>query len=354
MRAFVLVSILSAAVLLASQASADPVFFSTNAPDGKAGTLSRTPSPAVLQTETADDFILANSSVINQATFTGLIPADASLESISNVEVEIYHLFPGDTDPANQVVPNPIVPTRDGSPADFEIVEATRDGADGSLTFTPAVLADTFTAATSIVDGIHKLPGQTTGGEGAVTGKEVSITLTFHPPIALPADQYFFRPEVRLSSGNFLWLSAPKPIVDPGTPFVSDKQTWMRNDATPDVGGIFPNWLRVAKDIIGVGAFNASFSLAGETDADGDGVGDSLDKCSDTPTGAGVNADGCSIDQLAPCAGPASGVTWKNHGEYVSTFAHAANAFLAEGLITEDQKGAIVGAAGQSKCGKAR
>ena len=60
-----------------------------------------------------------------------------------------------------------------------------------------------------------------------------------------------------------------------------------------------------------------------------------------------VNADGCSIDQLAPCAG-----NWKNHGAYVSAVAKIANAFLAQGLITPAQKGAIVAAAAQSNCGK--
>src|SRR5262249_46362313 len=152
----------------------------------------------------------------------------------------------------------------------------------------------------------------------------------FSPPIALPADHYFFRPEVELSSGDFLWLSAAKPIVAPGTPFANpadDKQSWIRNDE------LAPDWLRVGTDITGQAPFNAAFSLTGETDADGDGVGDSLDQCPGTPAGAVVDAEGCSLDQLVPCEGPASGGDWRNHGQYVSTFAHAANAFLAQGLI---------------------
>ena len=71
------------------------------------------------------------------------------------------------------------------------------------------------------MNGIHKFPDQTTHGEGPVTGEEVAITITFNPPISLPADHYFFRPEVLLTSGEFLWLSAPKPIVAPGTPFTA-------------------------------------------------------------------------------------------------------------------------------------
>jgi hypothetical protein len=58
------------------------------------------------------------------------------------------------------------------------------------------------------------------------------------------------------------------------------------------------------------------------------------------------------VDQLCPCAGPGSGQRWKNHGDYVSCVAKAAEAFLAADLITEEQKQAIVEAAVQSNCGK--
>jgi hypothetical protein len=169
------------------------------------------------------------------------------------------------------------------------------------------------------------------------------ITVNFNPPISLPADHYFFRPEVLLSSGDFLWLSAPKPTTPPL--FTGDLQSWIRNDA------LAPDWLRIGTDITAQGPFNAAFSLSGETDADADGVGDSLDECPGTPTGALVDANGCSIDQLAPCSGPASGGTWKNHGQYVSAVAHAAGAFLAQDLISADEEEKIVTQAAQSNCG---
>ena len=54
-----LVSSLSALLLLTSQASAQSFSFSTGNPDGKIGTLSRPSSAGKIQTETADDFILA-------------------------------------------------------------------------------------------------------------------------------------------------------------------------------------------------------------------------------------------------------------------------------------------------------
>jgi len=328
-------------VLLAvSQAPAASFSFSTGEPDGKIATLSRPASPGKIQTETADDFVIvSNTTLISHATFTGLIPSGSSA---LNVEIEIYHVFPKDSD-TNRTLH---VPTRVNSPGDVEIDNATRDSASGSLSFSAALINPSFTASNSVVNGIHAATNQTTFGEGPVTGQEVLISVTFNPPISLPAGPYFFRPEVLLSSGDFLWLSAPKPIVAPGTPFTPDRQSWIRND------NLAPDWLRIGADIVGAGAFNASFSLSGETDADADGVPDSLDLCPGTPAGAIVDANGCSIDQLAPCSGPTSGGTWKNHGQYVAAVAQAAEAFLEQGLISEDEAEAIVSLAAQSNCGR--
>jgi hypothetical protein len=175
-----------------------------------------------------------------------------------------HHVFPVDSDTSR----TPVVPTRTNSPSDVEIDDATRDSLDDSLSAIATVVNPTFTALNSVVNGING-PNPFTGGEGPVTGTEVTITVTFDPPIFLPADHYFFRPEVGLTSGNFLWLSAPKPIL-------TDLQSWIRND------NLAPDWLRIGTDITHQGPFNASFSLSGETDADCDGVPDSLDQCPDT------------------------------------------------------------------------
>ena len=70
-----------------------------------------------------------------------------------------------------------------------------------------------------------------------------------------------------MSSGNFLWLSAPKPIVGGTGPFTGDLQAWIRNDGA---GAIGPDWLRIGTDIVGgVGGampptFNMTFSLIGQ------------------------------------------------------------------------------------------
>jgi hypothetical protein len=330
-----------ALVLAASQASADVFHFSTGNPDGKIATLSSPATPGTLSTETADDFATTQSVVINQATFTGLLPPGSSLDNINGVEVEIYHVFSRDS----ILPPSGNVPNRTNSPSDIEIGSATRDSANGTISFTATMVNGSFTASNSVVNGINKRPGQRTNGEGPVNGTEVTITASFNPPIALPADHYFFRPQVQLNSGVFLWLSAPRPIVAPGTPFMTDLQSWIRNEA------LAPDWLRIGTDITGQGPFNAAFSLSGETDSDGDGVADSLDLCPATAFGAIVDANGCSIDQLAPCSGPASGGTWKNHGQYVSSVAQAAASFLAQGLISQAEADAIVSQAAESNCG---
>jgi hypothetical protein len=155
--------------------------------------------------------------------------------------------------------PDGRVLARMNSPSDNNFAAA--DGAHGQLSFTTTVLNSSFTAANSVVNGIHPLPSQFTGGEGAVTGVEVQFNVTFNTPFVLGPDHVFFRPEVDLGgAGDFLWLSAPKPIVAPGTPFGSDLQTWIRTDGA---GALAPDWERIGTDVTHQGPFNAAFSLSG-------------------------------------------------------------------------------------------
>lgn len=264
MRKFALVPFtFSAALWLATPASATSVFFSTGNPDGRLGALSRPPSPGELETETADDFILNDTTVITGATISGLLTSGATPADIGNVEVEVYHVFPADSvDP-----PSGNVPTRANSPSDVEIDSATRDGSSGTLSFTATLLNPIFSVANTVVNGIFKKPNQATLGEGPAMGGEVQITITFTPPIVLPSppaplNHYFFRPEAQVTGGNFLYLSAPRPIVSPGTPFVGDLQAWIRNP------NLAPDWLRIGTDIIDGATpptFNMTFSLTGET-----------------------------------------------------------------------------------------
>jgi hypothetical protein len=89
-----------------------------------------------------------------------------------------------------------------------------------------------------------------------------------------------------------------------------------------------------------------------EPDSDGDGVLDSIDLCPNTPADDTVNAYGCSIPQLVPCAGPVMGGEWRNHGQYVSTVTHVAQVFLKDDLISEDEMEALVSEVARSDCGK--
>jgi len=244
----------------AQTAQVPQVVVNTGNPDGKLGALSRPPSANKVETETADDFFLDKTTVLTGATITGLLINRAALADINNVEVEIYHVFSQDSD--QQRIPE--VPTRTNSPSDHEIAFATRAATNGTLHAGGALLENSFTVANSVVNHINKKPFNTTHGEGSVTGQEVEITITFTKPIALGPGRYFFRPEVSVNNGDFLFLSAPKPIKAPGVAIPGDLQAWIRN------AGLSPDWLRIGTDIIGTDipgttapVFNMAFTLSG-------------------------------------------------------------------------------------------
>jgi hypothetical protein len=239
-------------ILLPAAVWATPFSFATGLPDGLMATGSRPDSPGKVEIESADDFVLASPTLINHATFTGLITGGATVADVGQVVVEIYRVFPQDSDAGR----TPSVPTRANSPSD--VAFDSRDSSAAGLSFTTSVLNPNFTAANSVLNGIHPSPNQTTLGEGPVTGLEVLFDVTFPKSFDLPADHYFVIPQVQLSNGEFLWLSAAKPIVAPGTPFMPDLQTWIRN------ANLDPDWLRVGTDVVGSGAFNGTFSLSGE------------------------------------------------------------------------------------------
>jgi len=141
---------LALAVCFAIPAWADSFSFSTGSPDGKLGALSRPAGSQGLETETADDFVLTQPTVISSATMHGLlIPAGTPVSSLTRVEVEIYHVFPLDSD----TVRTPNVPTRTNSPSDVEIDTATRDSGQSTLSFN-ATQISTFTVANTVIRGL--------------------------------------------------------------------------------------------------------------------------------------------------------------------------------------------------------
>jgi hypothetical protein len=234
-------------------AYASPYYFATGGPDGRMAATSR-PGPG--ETETADDFVITQRTKVTSATFTGLLTNSAPLSAIGDIQVEIYRIFPLDS----STPPSGNVPTRNNSPSD--VAFATRALGTAGLTYSTSVLSNAFTALNSVVTGIHQSPNQTTGGDGAVTGTEIEFTVNFATPFDLAPDHYFFVPQVEVAGGDFLWLSAARPIVAPGTPISPDLQSWIRSGETA------PDWLRIGTDIVGgspAPTFNQAFTLTGET-----------------------------------------------------------------------------------------
>lgn len=248
--------------MIATPAMATPFLFSTGTPDGRMASASR-PGGA-FEIESADDFALTAATTLNSASFTGLIPTGSTVQS---VVVEVYRVFPNDSNvgrtSGSPTFSTAQVPTRVNSPSD--VAFGSRDSSGGTLSFSTSVLASSFTANNSVrPGGIHPKPGQTTGGNGPVTGQEVEFDVDFTNALLLPADHYFFVPQVQLSSGDFFWLSTSRPIVGPGTAFpvgVTDLQAWTRDQF------LDPDWLRIGTDIVGGDippTFNAAFSVSGD------------------------------------------------------------------------------------------
>jgi len=181
-------------LLTALPAAATPFFFSTGNPDGKIATATRPSDATKFEIESADDFVITGSTKLTSATFTGLLTGGVTTANIGEVRVEIYRVFPADSNVARTSGPPTFsttqVPTRVNSPSDVEFDD--RDTASGNLAFSTKVLSNSFTAANSVLPGgIHPMPGQTTGGNGPVTGQEVEFDVTFTNPILLPPDHYF-------------------------------------------------------------------------------------------------------------------------------------------------------------------
>jgi hypothetical protein len=286
--ALLVASAMAGVIIDSSTAHAAAFTFSTGAPDGLMAMASRPASGTLIETEAADDFILSATTTLTQGTFTGLLPSADPLSDVQQVVVEIYRVFPQDSNVGRTSGPpafsTPNVPTRVNSPSDVAFADA--DSSASQLSFTPSVVAPSFTAVNSVNTGINPVPNQTTGGDGAVTGEEVQFNVTFTPPLSLPPGHYFFVPQVKLGSPHvFYWLSAPKPA--PG--ISPDLQAWIRN------ANLDPDWLRVGTDIVGgspAPTFNGTFSLSDSllTVVTGNHAGNI-----NTPAGSAVDIENATI-----------------------------------------------------------
>src|SRR5215831_18471276 len=128
-----------AAVVMPLSAAAIPFVFSTGNPDGLMASATRPESLGKFEIETGDDFVLTQQTLITGAAFTGLIPSGASTSAISDVVVEIYRVFPADSNVGRTSGPPTFstanVPTRVNSPSDVALDE--RKSSEGSLNFIP-------------------------------------------------------------------------------------------------------------------------------------------------------------------------------------------------------------------------
>jgi len=280
MRARVIsIAVLGLSAMLAGSASGS-VIYNNLTPSNVIGIATRPDVGGAFEIEAGDDFVATSSVSITSASFVGLeVPGSSGLPAVQDVVVEIYRVFPDDSNVGRTSGPptfsTPEVPTRVNSPGDVAF-DSRDSAASGELTFTTSLLSSTFSVLNSIQPGgIHPMPNQATGGNGPLAGQEVEFDVTFTTPIVLPADHYFFVPQVSLTNGGqFYWLSASRPVVsgtdihgNPTTPFpagTTDLQAWTR-DAMLD-----PDWLRVGTDIVdSIGTptpptFNAAFSVSGD------------------------------------------------------------------------------------------
>src|SRR5262249_54914425 len=155
-------------------------------PDGKMATATRPGTAGKFEIESADDFVVASTTQVASATFTGLLTNGAQLSDVSQVVVEIYRVFPKDS----TVPDSGNVPTRTNSPSD--VAFDSRDSVGGGLKFTAMTLNSSFSALNSVEPGgIHPKPDQNTLGDGPIAGTEVKFDVKFSAPFNLPADHYF-------------------------------------------------------------------------------------------------------------------------------------------------------------------
>ena len=260
MQRSVLVASVVAGITFAPPALGDLFTFSTGNPDGRLGTASRPGSAGVIEIESADDSTAVTTSITG-GSFTGLLTGGATTARSTRSPSKSTACSPPTRTSGERRVrrrsATSQVPTRVNSPSDVEFVD--RSTVDGNL-------------SVQLQHAVEQLYGRQHGDQrhrsgaasayrrrGTGDGAEIQCALTFTAPFMLPADHYFFVPQVALTDGTFLWLSAPRPIVAPGTPLMPDLQSWIRD------GDLAPDWLRVCTDIVGGTTFNAAFSLTGAT-----------------------------------------------------------------------------------------
>lgn len=106
---------------------------------------------------------------------------------------------------------------------------------------------------------------------------------------------------------------------------------------------IYDSCTTVEYDYDAAGNVTATRTLVDNSlDADCDNVVDASDACAATAPGAVVDAQGCTVEQGCPCAGPLSGGSWPDSSAYLMCVTDLADELLAAGAITSGDRNAIV------------
>ena len=140
MKAFLRLMVVLAVIgMMAGPVSADSFFFSTGAPDGKMATASRPGSAGVLETESADDFVLTSATSLSNATFTGLLPAgpasvlvDCAVAGQPTLAARVAARLTATLNASGRECVRLRVPRRDGNPEDSGVPARAIWLADGS------------------------------------------------------------------------------------------------------------------------------------------------------------------------------------------------------------------------------
>lgn len=99
------------------------------------------------------------------------------------------------------------------------------------------------------------------------------------------------------------------------------------------------------------GSAQLTVSSVAAIDADGDGVDDVADLCPATPAATPAAPDGCSALQRCPCAGPAPGTPWPNHGAFRDCRQNAIAFLMATGRYDLTTATLFIEGANSSHCG---
>src|SRR5207302_8631897 len=92
------VMLLVVVAALAIPAAAYSLLFSTGNVTNAMAVATRPSSAGKFEIEAGDDFVFTSQTQINSAIFTGLLTGGAAVADINNIVVEIYRVFPNDSD----------------------------------------------------------------------------------------------------------------------------------------------------------------------------------------------------------------------------------------------------------------